>query len=163
MFYIKRYVSHKQHAVSRFIYISCRGIWYKLSFSLNSFIMISNNNISTQFLKHGEYNKGLKLYIRDPVYTHGLTSIIAWISNYIHCKMWNEITLGWKLIMLVNGATGVLLLTPIFASFLRSQLFPVIYDVLKDTLSMASLIFILLKISMPKNVIHWLFRYPHRC
>ena len=27
-----------------------------------------------------------------PFYLHGLTSIPAWISNYIHYKMWGEIT-----------------------------------------------------------------------
>ena len=27
-----------------------------------------------------------------PFYSHGLTSISAWISNYIHWKMWDKIT-----------------------------------------------------------------------
>ena len=27
-----------------------------------------------------------------PFYYHGLTLIPAWISNYIHCKVWDEIT-----------------------------------------------------------------------
>ena len=29
---------------------------------------------------------------RGPFYKHGFTSIPTWISNYIHYKMWNEIT-----------------------------------------------------------------------
>ena len=29
---------------------------------------------------------------RGPFYSHGLTLIPAWISNYIHYKVWNEIT-----------------------------------------------------------------------
>ena len=28
---------------------------------------------------------------RGPFYLHGLTLIRAWISNYIHYKVWNEI------------------------------------------------------------------------
>ena len=28
----------------------------------------------------------------SPFYLHGLTLIPAWISNYIHYKMWDEIT-----------------------------------------------------------------------
>ena len=30
--------------------------------------------------------------ISSPFYQHGLTLIPAWISNYVHCKMWDEIT-----------------------------------------------------------------------
>ena len=37
-----------------------------------------------------------------PFYWHGLTSIPAWISNYIHCKVWDEIT---YLFLNFNGAT----------------------------------------------------------
>ena len=29
---------------------------------------------------------------QGPIYYHGLTLIPAWISNYIHYKMWDEIT-----------------------------------------------------------------------
>ena len=38
----------------------------------------------------------------DPVYEHGLTVILAWISNYIHYKIWNEVT---YLFANFNGAT----------------------------------------------------------
>ena len=32
---------------------------------------------------------------RDPFYQHGLTLISAWICNYIHHKVWDEITSVW--------------------------------------------------------------------
>ena len=32
------------------------------------------------------------LYSNGPFYLHGLTLIPAWISNYIHYKVWDEIT-----------------------------------------------------------------------
>ena len=32
------------------------------------------------------------IYTRTPFYKHGLTVISAWISNYIHYKLWDEIT-----------------------------------------------------------------------
>ena len=37
-----------------------------------------------------------------PFYEHGLTFIPAWISNYIHYEMWDEITYPF---LNVNGAT----------------------------------------------------------
>ena len=39
---------------------------------------------------------------RDPFYKHGLTLIPAWISNYIHYKLWDEITYPF---LNFNGAT----------------------------------------------------------
>ena len=38
----------------------------------------------------------------DPFYQHGLTLIPAWIINYIHCKVWDEITYP---LLNFNGAT----------------------------------------------------------
>ena len=37
-----------------------------------------------------------------PFYEHGLTLIPAWISNYIHYKVWDEITYPF---LNFNGAT----------------------------------------------------------
>ena len=37
-----------------------------------------------------------------PFYLHGITLIPTWISNYIHCKVWDEIT---KPFLNFNGAT----------------------------------------------------------
>ena len=37
-----------------------------------------------------------------PFYKHGLTLIPAWISNYIHCNVWDEITYPF---LNFNGAT----------------------------------------------------------
>ena len=39
---------------------------------------------------------------RGPFYKHGLTLIPAWISNYIHYKVWDEITYPF---LNFNGAT----------------------------------------------------------
>ena len=39
---------------------------------------------------------------RGPFYKHGLTLIPAWISDYIHYKVWYEITYPF---LNVNGAT----------------------------------------------------------
>ena len=39
----------------------------------------------------------------DPFYYHDLTLIPAWISNYIHNKLWEEITYPF---LNLNGATG---------------------------------------------------------
>ena len=32
------------------------------------------------------------VYTCGPFYLHGLTLISAWMSNYIHYKLWDEIT-----------------------------------------------------------------------
>ena len=40
--------------------------------------------------------------IRAPFYLHGLTLIPAWISNYIHYKLWDDITYPF---LNFNGAT----------------------------------------------------------
>ena len=29
---------------------------------------------------------------RGPIYYHGLTLILTWISNYIHYEVWDEVT-----------------------------------------------------------------------
>ena len=42
------------------------------------------------------------LVIWAPFYEHGVTLIPAWISNYIHCKVWDEITYPF---LNFNGAT----------------------------------------------------------
>ena len=39
---------------------------------------------------------------RGPFYKHGLTLIPAWISNYIHYNVWDEITYQF---LNFNGAT----------------------------------------------------------
>ena len=33
----------------------------------------------------------MSIFPRGPLYQHGLTSILAWISNYTHCNMWESI------------------------------------------------------------------------
>ena len=43
-----------------------------------------------------------KLMTRGPFYSHGLTLIPAWISNYIRYNMWDEITYPF---LNFNGAT----------------------------------------------------------
>ena len=45
---------------------------------------------------------------RAPFYLHGLTLIPAWITNYIHYKLWGEITYHKKLNMFFseNGHGG---------------------------------------------------------
>ena len=40
--------------------------------------------------------------IQGPFYYHGLTLILAWISNYTHYKVWDEITYPF---LHFNGAT----------------------------------------------------------
>ena len=35
--------------------------------------------------------KSINIYFLGPFYLHGLTLIPAWISNYIHYKVWDEI------------------------------------------------------------------------
>ena len=35
---------------------------------------------------------GGDIHLWAPFYQHGLTLILAWISNYIHYKLWDEIT-----------------------------------------------------------------------
>ena len=42
------------------------------------------------------------IYIWAPFYKHGLALILAWIRNYIHYKMWDEITYPF---LNFNGAT----------------------------------------------------------
>ena len=45
---------------------------------------------------------GWFMITRGPFYYHGLTLIPAWISNYIHYKLWDEITYPF---LNFNGAT----------------------------------------------------------
>ena len=47
-----------------------------------------------------DYNK--QLPASGPFYQHGFTLIPAWISNYIHYKVWGEITYPF---LNFNGAT----------------------------------------------------------
>ena len=41
--------------------------------------------------------------VSDPLYQHGLTLIPAWISNYTHYNVWDEITYPF---LNFNGATA---------------------------------------------------------
>ena len=43
-----------------------------------------------------------EIYSSGPFYQHGLTLIPAWISNYIHYNVWDEITYPF---LNFNGAT----------------------------------------------------------
>ena len=38
------------------------------------------------------FNLNRPLSPSSPFYQHGLTLILAWISNYIHYNVWDEIT-----------------------------------------------------------------------
>ena len=52
-----------------------------------------------------QHNKAQQNYVKiswAPFYLHGLTLIPAWISNYIHYKVWDEITYPF---LNFNGAT----------------------------------------------------------
>ena len=37
-------------------------------------------------------HQGTDKFTREPFYYHGLTLIAVWISNHIHCKVWDEIS-----------------------------------------------------------------------
>ena len=47
----------------------------------------SRNKVCISFL----YHTSTRTRFRGPVYWHGLTSILAWISNYIHHQVWMKL------------------------------------------------------------------------
>ena len=55
---------------------------------INSTVIYCSNYSSSPWLTIKYTNKSAP----GPFYWHGLTSIPAWISNYIHYKVWNEIS-----------------------------------------------------------------------
>ena len=79
----------------RYRYVDC---W--LSWDRDVRVQMSGSSIYTPF---GDF-KGWKwtLYYSVPFYLHGLTLIPAWISNYIHYNMRDEITYPF---LNFNGAT----------------------------------------------------------
>ena len=70
-----------------------------LSFTDENFFQTKQSVISMNVLM---YVKMLKIAILAPFYSHGLTLIPAWISNYIHYNAWDEITYSF---LNFNGAT----------------------------------------------------------
>ena len=56
----------------------------------------------TWLVKWPDFTDADESIVWDPFYYHGLTLIPAWISNYIHYKVWDEITYPF---INFNGAT----------------------------------------------------------
>ena len=55
-----------------------------------NYVFYSNSRVYNHFISSRVC--GSNIDTSGPFYLHGLTLIPAWISNYIHYKVWDEIT-----------------------------------------------------------------------
>ena len=73
----------------------CSFFWHRIA-KLHGFVL-SNWSLITGWITsisvEGKCNRiEHRKNVWDPFYWHGFTLLSAWISNYIHYKMWDEIT-----------------------------------------------------------------------
>ena len=94
---MKRYIDRYTKNCHRFLSCYCsiylwprtNMIWMAWISSMRISIRVVNNGVTTQMVMK---IVRMKMATRAPFYKHGLTLITVWVSNYTHCKVWDEIT-----------------------------------------------------------------------